>query len=80
MSKLKQVKINFTLQNYEVLKHKSDKKGVTMAEYIRQELNLTLDTNIRNNAPTHFKRIDPVLLFELNNISKSLNTIANNLK
>ncbi len=79
MSKLKQIKVNITCNDYETIQQLSAKKNITMAEYIRQQLDITIGTHAPPSSSTYFKKIDPVLLFELNSISKSLNIIANNI-
>lgn len=79
MSKLKQIKVNVTCTDYETIQQQSAKKNITMAEYIRQQLDITIGTHAPPSASTYFKRTDPVLLFELNTISKSLNIIASNI-
>ncbi|QOP45858.1 hypothetical protein [Sulfurimonas paralvinellae] len=79
MSKLKQIKVNVTCTDYETIQQQSAKKNVTMAEYIRQKLDITIGTHAPPASSTYFQRADPALLFELNTISKSLNIIASNI-
>ncbi len=78
--KLKQVKVYFSPIDHEKLKSEADRKNVSLAELIRQKINLKIE-----NAPAPrktkkvYKQTDPKLLFELNKIGNNLNQIAKKL-
>lgn len=76
MSKLKQVKVNFSLEDYEHIKQNAMNKNITIAEFIRQKFDFSIETPPVNRSISNFQKVDPCLLFELNEISISLNKIA----
>lgn len=78
MTKLKQIKVYFSPDDYDIIKSKAAAENVSMAELIRREVGLEIE-----NAPapksTHREAAataDPALLYELKKIGNNLNQIA----
>ena len=79
--KLKQIKVNFYPYQHEQIKNLAVEKKVTIAQFIREKLELTLDEKDTRKIYTEtqkkvYKSSDPKLLFELNKIGNNLNQIA----
>lgn len=83
MSKYKQVKVNLTPEHHQQLLELADDKNMTLAQYVRSELNIDLknkprvrkkrsDINIYNKA-------DPKLIYHLAKIGSNINQIAKKL-
>lgn len=81
MSKnLKQIKVYFSETDYQKIKDESTEKNLSMAELIRQKINLKIDNPPDPKKPKMtYKKTDPKLLFELNKIGNNLNQIAKKL-
>jgi len=80
MSNLKQIKVSLKPEDYEVIKQKAMKKNISLAEFIRQKLQVSIDFRSASNPITYYRKRDPQLLFQLNQISKELNKIANGIE
>ncbi len=79
--KLKQVKVNLYPHQYLQIKEKAKSNNVTIAQYIREQLNLNLDPKDTRKIYTEtqkkvYKETDPKLLYEINKIGNNLNQIA----
>jgi len=79
--KLKQVKVNFYPEQHKLLKEKAAAENVTIAQYIRSQLDLNLDEKDTRKiyAETQkkvYKETDPKLLYEISKIGNNLNQIA----
>jgi len=80
--KYKQVKINFYPEQYQILLTEAKKNDSTIAQYIRQKLNLNLsekDTKKRyakSDEKDCHKKTDPKLIYELSKIGTNLNQIT----
>lgn len=83
MSKYKQVKINLTPEHHEQLTDIAIDKNMTLAEYIRSELNIDLKIKpkIRKKRSDSviFNKADPKLLYHLSMIGSNINQIARKL-
>ena len=82
--KLKQIKVNFYPEQHELLKNLAEENEVTIAQYIRQNLDLELDKNdtrkiYKMHEKVTHKKEDPKLIYELSKIGNNLNQIARNL-
>lgn len=81
MSKnLKQIKVYFSEEDYQKIKDESALDNISMAEYIRQKINLKIDNPpTPKKAKVTYKKTNPDLLFLLSNISNNINQIAKRL-
>ncbi len=75
--KMKQIKVFFPVDDYEILKQTSKSQEITMSEFIRKSVN----SKVKNPpSPKLEKKVyrttDPKLLYELNKIGTNLNQIA----
>jgi len=82
--KLKQVKVNFYQEQHQLLKQKADENNMTIAQYIRQKLELELDKKDTRKKYQETKKIiysktNPELLYQLSKVGNNLNQIARNL-
>jgi hypothetical protein len=76
MSNLKQIKVNVKQEDYELIKQNAMRSNISLAEFIRQQLKISIDLKSSRNPVGYFRKRDPQLLYELNQISKALNQIA----
>lgn len=79
--KFKQVKVNLYQYQHEQIKEKAKKNNTTIAQYIREQLDLNLDQKYTRKIYTEtqkkvYKEPDPKLLYEVNKIGNNLNQIA----
>jgi len=77
--KYKQVKINFLPEQHQILTDLSAEKNMTIAQFIREKLSLTLNKNraeYKRHKQVVYKDSDPKLIYELNRIGNNLNQIA----
>jgi len=79
--KLKQVKVNLYPHQHEQIKNLAKSNNITIAQYIREQLDLNLDPKDTRKIYTEtqkkvYKETDPKLLYELNKIGNNLNQIA----
>jgi len=80
--KYKQVKINFYPEQHQFLSAEAKKNNQTIAQYIRQKLNLNLDEKevksryAKSDEKDCHKKTDPKLIYQLNRIGNNLNQIA----
>ena len=79
--KLKQIKVNFYPHQHEKLKQIAKSNNTTIAQFIREKLDLELEEKDTRKIYTPvqkkvYKTSDPKLLFELNKIGNNLNQIA----
>jgi len=80
--KYKQVKINFYPEQHQFLSAEAKKNNQTIAQYIRQKLNLNLDEKdtksryAKSDEKDCHKKTDPKLIYQLNKIGNNLNQIA----
>lgn len=81
MSKnLKQIKVYFSEEDYQKIKDESASENISMAEFIRQKINLKIENPpTPKKAKMTYKKIDPKLLFFLSNISNNINQVAKKL-
>ena len=75
-SKYKQVKINMKLDDYDRLFLLSKEKNLTMAEYIRNILNIEFKNAPAPKMEKVYKKTDPFLMYEIKKIGVNLNQIA----
>ena len=82
----KQIKINIREDHHVSLYEKADAKNLTIAQYVREELNIDLkDKYIRKSARKKRKskisyvQVDPKLLYHLSCIGNNINQIAKNI-
>lgn len=81
MSKYKQVKINLTEEDHLELSEKAKDKNMTLAQYIRTELDVDLKEKPRTrvkktDSKDSYKKEDPELLYHLAKIGNNINQIA----
>ena len=79
--KLKQVKVNFYEEQHKILKENAILNNVTIAQFIRQELNINLDkkdikNRYRNSAEKELTKVDEMLIYQVSKIGNNLNQIA----
>lgn len=81
MSKnLKQIKVYFSEDDYQKIKDESASENISMAEYIRQKINLKIENPpTPKKAKMTYKKTNPDLLFLLSNIANNINQIAKKL-
>lgn len=83
MSKYKQVKINLTPEHHEQLTDIAIEKDMTLAEYIRSELNIDLKVKPKVRKKRRdsviFNKADPKLIYHLAKIGSNINQIARQL-
>jgi hypothetical protein len=82
--KYKQVKINLYPEQHDFLNSIAKEKNLTIAQLIREKLDLKLDEKDTRKRYTEtqkikYKKADPRLLYELNKIGNNLNQIAKKL-
>jgi len=75
-SKYKQVKINMKLDDYDRLFLLSKEKNLTMAEYIRNILNIEFKNAPAPKMEKVHKKTDPSLMYEIIKIGANMNQIA----
>ena len=68
----KQIKINVSIEDYEKIKHNAIEDEVSMAEYIRQQLNIEFTAKRQRNLNIEHKQI----IFHLLKIGTNINQIA----
>jgi len=73
---MKQIKVNLQEPDYKKLSDMAINQGVSMAELIRRQFDFNND-NI-STKKIH-QKIDPALLFELHQLTTSLNNFAENM-
>ena len=79
--KYQQVKINFYPDQHKILSDLSEANNQTIAQFIREKLDLNIDEkDIRSAYRKHekisYKKTDPKLIYQLNKIGNNLNQIA----
>ena len=79
--KFKQVKVNLYVYQHQQIKEKAKSNNTTIAQYIREQLDLNLDPKYTRKIYTEtqkkvYKETDPKLLYEVNKIGSNLNQIA----
>ncbi len=83
MSKYKQVKINLTPEHYAELLEKAAALDKTLAQYIRDELNIDLKEKPRvrkkRTDSAEFNKADPQLIYHLAKIGNNLNQLTKHL-
>lgn len=83
MSKYKQVKINLTPEHHQKLTDIAINKNMTLAEYIRTELNIDLKVKPKVRKKRRdsviFNKADPKLIYHLAKIGSNINQIARKL-
>jgi hypothetical protein len=77
--KMKQIKVFFTVHDFEILKQTSKDQNLTMSEFIRKSVNSKIENAPAPKTKKVYKVADPKLLYELNKIGVNLNQIAKNL-
>lgn len=77
--KLKQIKVYFSEVDYMNILVFSQAKNISMAEFIRQKINVKIDNPIQPKIKLVYRNTDPRLLYELNKIGNNLNQIAKKL-
>lgn len=83
MSKYKQVKVNLTPEHYAELLEKAAALDKTLAQYIRDNLNIDLKEKPRvrkkRTDSSEFNKADPQLIYHLSMIGNNINQIAKHL-
>ena len=83
MSKYKQVKVNLTTEHHQQLTDISIEKGMTLAQYIRDQLNIDLKekpkVRKKRTDSAEFNKADPQLIYHLAMIGNNINQIAKHL-
>lgn len=83
MSKYKQVKINLTPEHHAELLEKAAALDMTLAQYIRDNLNIDLKEKPRvrkkRTDSAEFNKADPQLIYHLSMIGNNINQIAKHL-
>ena len=79
--KYRQVKVNFYPEQHKILNEKAKEKNQTIAQYIRQNLNLNIDEKevkkrYKNKEEKAMTKKDEMLIYEINKIGNNLNQIA----
>jgi len=78
--KLKQVKVYFQEADFLKLKDEAVSENLSMAELIRQKVNLKIDNPpAPKSEPKKYEAVDPKLLYELKKIGNNINQIAKKL-
>jgi len=77
--KLKQVKVNFTLDDYTNLSALSKAENISIAQFIRNKLKVKIDNAPSKKTTVTYKKTNPKLLYQLNKIGNNLNQIAKKL-
>lgn len=77
--KLKQVKVNFSIYDYENISVMANSENISIAQLIRDKFNTKIDNTPAKKSSVIYKKSDPRLLFELNSIRISMNKIAESL-
>lgn len=83
MSKYKQVKINLTPEHHAELLEKAAALDKTLAQYIRDNLNIDLKEKPRvrkkRTDSAEFNKADPQLIYHLHKIGNNLNQLTKHL-
>ncbi|RXJ68663.1 hypothetical protein CRV08_07530 [Halarcobacter ebronensis] len=83
MSKYKQVKVNLTSEHHQQLLDVALKKDMTLAQYIRDSLNINLKEKPRvrkkRTDSAIYNKADPLLIYHLSMIGSNINQIAKHL-
>lgn len=83
VSKYKQIKINLTPEHHQKLTDIAIEKNMTLAEYIRTELNIDLKVKPKvrkkRSDSVIFNKADPKLIYHLAKIGSNINQIARKL-
>ena len=79
--KLKQVKVNFYEEQHNFLKAKAKENNMTIAQFIRQQLNINLDdkdvkNRYKNKEEKELTKKDEMLIYQVSKIGNNLNQIA----
>ncbi|MFT7004209.1 MAG: signal transduction protein with GAF and PtsI domain [Sulfurimonas sp.] len=77
--KLKQVKVNFSMSDYENISALASIENISIAQFIRNKFHTTIDNPPSKKSIVIYKDADPKLLFEINKIANYLNKIAKEL-
>ena len=73
---MRQIKINLKEHDYHKLSDMAASEGITMAELIRRQFDFSIENNLSTKV---HQKIDPALLFELHQLTLSLNNVAENM-
>ena len=76
MQKYKQIKVNLLPDDYQIIKEHSKEKEISMAEYIRKSLNISIQNPPNRNININHKKVIYHLLkigININQIAKALN-------
>lgn len=78
MTKYKQVKVNFKIEDFAELELLAETSELTKAEYIRKKLgDFSIDkTRVPRGKIIPQQKVDPMLLYEVAKIGNNLNQIA----
>lgn len=83
MSKYKQVKVNLTPEHHQQLTDIALENNMTIAQYIRDNLNINLKEKPRirkkRTDSAEFNKADPQLIYHLSMIGNNINQIAKHL-
>jgi len=83
LSEYKQVKVNLTLEHHAELFEKATALDMTLAQYIRNNLNIDLKEKPRvrkkRTDSTVFNKADPKLIYHLSKIGNNLNQLTKHL-
>lgn len=77
--KSKQVKVNFSIYDYENILELAKSENISMAQLIRNKLNVKVKNSPVKKSTVINDKSEHKLLFELNSIRISLNKIVENL-
>lgn len=77
--KLKQVKVNFSMSDYENISALASIENISIAQFIRNKFTTTIDNAPLKKSTVIYKNADPKLLFEIHKIANDLNKIAKKL-
>ena len=73
---MKQIKVSLKESDYKKLSDMAESKGISLAELIRRQFNFSIENTVTTKV---HQKIDPALLFELHQLTSSLNNVAENM-
>lgn len=79
MSKYKQVKVNFTIDDHIKISNLAIRENKTIAQLIRSRFASEIENAPTPKQITIYKQVDPKLLYEIRKIGNNINQIARRL-
>ena len=79
MSKYKQVKVNFTIDDHRKISYLAQEENKTIAQLIRSQFSFEIKNTPIPRQIAMYKHVDPKLLYEIRKIGNNINQIARRL-